>query len=1096
MLPNLQALITMKWIHLPLISLLLCWASILFTERPYSIYTTSSSTHWIVRFNASEFSPSIPWPSEIVQTSIHQPIHAVTISSGLSDEELEKLVLKTKGVIRLEKADFDNQHSIVYPTGMALIEPTSNEAFNFLKTRFNIEPKQTLESLGWLVVEIPIESSFEEFRSECIQSGTIKEIHRDEVVTCLQHQTNDPMYASSWHIQQNSDADIDAPQAWALLPASAPVRSIAIIEGVGFDTLNADLSGRFIDRFNAVDNTTNVYSNTTNERHGTATCGIPCAIANNALSAAGLGYNKLRIQAIRLGYNVTTSGNFTTTSVMQAAAVNRAIGLSSTVAISMSFGSSSYQTAFYNAITSARLQGRNSKGIPVFASTGNSGLSAWTNYPASYSGVIAVGSTTSSDARSSFSNFGPGITLSAPGSSIATTDITGAEGYNTGDNTYFSGTSASCPVAASVGALMIVANDQITEAQVKQYMAQSCDKVGGFSYNNNNNYPHSTWCSELGYGRVNMHTAIQLCVAQNTALPDLSTISATVSTTNPGIGQSITINAIQQIAPATGSAVFPVLEYRYSNDAVWSSDDIVIGTDASTLGGGISSESENINYTIPSGTGTKYILIRADAQSAVSESNENNNTVSIALTLPAASNLPDVVITNATASATSVVVGQSITINCTQTITTATSTLYPSVQYRLSSDAIWQTTDTYIGSDVSTLSSAITSEAENISYVIPNSIGTRYILIKADAGSAVSESNENNNVAIIPITIAAAATLPDVQASNITISSSNAIAGQSIVISCRHEITNPGATGYPVQMQFRWSSDAILTSDDLLLGSANATLSPLSLYELETISFAAPNVSPGSYYVLIVADAANTVMESNEANNLASVAFSLANNPALPDVGITNATVSNSTATAGSSITVSCLQYVSLSSIPAADVLLQYRWGTSPTYSSTYQLLGIDYSSLGGSDADDPEDFTFPIPTGAGQRYLFLIADVNNVISESNESNNIVVIPINVVSAFPEESGDTEKLPAQLKSDEIIPTVFPNPAHSFIRIDSQGFDWSQLTIFDVRGSIVEQVTGSEYDSNKELDISRLPAGIYLLRLEDNSSTRSCRLIIE
>lgn len=1086
----------MKWIHLPLISLILCWASTFLTDRPSSVLPSDSSTQWLVRFDSLEFSATTQWPTQIIQTSIHSPIHAVTVSSDLSEEEIRHRLQKMKGVVRIEKAHFDNQHSIVYPTGFALIEPTSSDALNFLKNRFDIEPKQTLESLGWFVVEIPVDLSFDDFHKTCIQSGLIKEVHRDEVVTCLQHQTNDPMYNSSWHIQQNSDADIDAPEAWALLPSTAPVRSIAIIEGVGFDTLNADLSGRFIDRFNAVDNTTNVYSNTTNERHGTATCGIPCAIANNSLSAAGLGYNKLRIQAIRLGYNVTTTGNFTTTSVMQAAAVNRAIGLSSTVAISMSFGSSSYQAAFYNAITSARLQGRNSKGIPVFASTGNSGLSSWTNYPASYAGVIAVGSTTSSDARSSFSNFGPGISLSAPGSSIATTDITGAEGYNTGDNTFFSGTSASCPVAASVGALMIVANDQITEAQVKQYMAQSCEKVGGFSYTTNSNYPHSTWSNELGYGRVNMRDAIQLCIAQNTSIPDITTTSATVSNTTPLVGQVITISAIQQITPANGNVVYPVLEYRYSNDASWSSNDIIIGTDASTLGGNVGTESENITFTIPSGSGTKYILIRADAQSSVNESNENNNTVSIALTLPASPTLPDITLTSATVSAASVVVGQSITINCTQTITNSLTTVYPSVQYRLSTDAIWQSTDTYIGSDVSTLSAAVMSEAENIAYVIPNSIGTRYLLIKADAGGVVSESNENNNVSIIPITIAAAATLPDVFASNITLSNSNAISGQSIVLNCRYEMTNPGATAYPLQIQYRWSTDAVLSSDDVLLGSGSATLSPLNPFELETISFAAPNVPSGSYYVLIHADATNMVNESNEANNIASIAISVSNIQTTPDVGISNVAVSSSSAAAGSIFTVSCLQYVSIASIAATDVLLQYRWGNSPNYSSTFQLLGIDYSSLGGGDADDPEDFTFPIPTGVGQRYLFLIADVNNVISESNENNNIVVIPINVVSAFPEEDSQAEKFAAQIKMDESCPAVFPNPAHTSIRIDSHGFKWNQLSIFDSRGSIVKQMIETPEESFSEIDISELPAGVYLLRFANRESTRICRLIIE
>jgi len=629
----------MKWIQLVLFSMLLAWLQF-FMKLPSECEPSfrKSNGQWLVRFDSENRLANTHWPVNISPVSLHSPLRAVVIQTTLSEAEVIHTLKKIDGIVRIEKARRDECNAPIYPTGLAIIEPTAN-TLTFLQQTFSIQPIQRLDALGWFIAEIPAEYSFEDFKMLCEKSACIKQVHRDEIMSCQSHQTNDPMYSSAWHIQQANDIDIDAPEAWNLIPTSAPMRSIAIIEGVGFDTLNADVAGRFIDRFNAVDNSTNVYSNVTAERHGTATSGIPGAIANNAISAVGLGYNKLKLQAIRIGYNVTSAGNFTTTSVMQAAAINRAIAQTSTVAISMSFGSSSYQSAFYNAITSARIQGRSSKGIPVFASTGNSGINSWTNYPASYSGVIAVGATTSSDARASFSNYGPGITLSAPGSSIATTDITGLAGYSTGDNTFFSGTSAACPVAASVGALMLVANDQLTETQVKQLMAQSCQKVGGFNYTTNTSNPHSTWSNELGYGRVNMRAAIEQSLSQNPVISDITLSATSVSTTSPAVGQTITIFATQQVNPASGSAIFPVLEYRYSNDAVWSSDDIIIGTDASTLGSGVAAENESITFMIPAGNGTKYILLRADAQSAVNETSESNNTTVLTISLPVSSTI-------------------------------------------------------------------------------------------------------------------------------------------------------------------------------------------------------------------------------------------------------------------------------------------------------------------------------------------------------------------------------------------------------------------------------------------------------------------------
>jgi hypothetical protein len=747
----------MKWLQPLLFSMFVTWM-LAITDESIDSFTDQPSvqTEWLVRFDPNKYSSCINWPEGITPLANHSPVHAIAIQTKLQENDLRNILANMDGIVRIEKGWRDTYNSPVYPTGMAILEPTNDAALRFLQETFHIQPIQKFDALSWWVVDIPVQFSFEEFRSLCIASGNFKDAHRDEIVQGMSEQTNDPMFSGSWYIHQASDMDIDATEAWSMLPSNAAQKSIAIIEGVGFDTLNADLSGRFIDRFNTTNNSSNIYSNTTNERHGTATSGIPCAIANNSISAAGLGYNKLKVQAIRIGYNVTSTGNFTSTSAMQAAAINRAMSLSSTVAISMSISFTTFQSTMQNAINNARSQGRSNKGIPVFASSGNSGLSAWTNYPASYSGVIAVGATTSADVRASFSNYGNGVTLTAPGNSIATTDITGAQGYSTGDNTYFSGTSAACPVAATVGALMIVVNDNLTEAQIKQHLAQSCEKVGGYSYTANSTHTLSTWSAELGYGRVNMQAALQLSLPQTSSTPDITLSGVSVSTASPQVGQSITINANQQVTPSNGSSISPVLEYRYSTDNVWSTDDVVIGTDISTLGAGISSESENITYTIPAGSGTRYILMRADAQNTVSELNENNNTTSISITIPAPSTASDVTVINATVSSAAVITGQTITINCTQIISSASTTTYSTLQYRLSTDMTWQSTDTYIGSDVSTFNSTVQSENENINYVIPNTPGTRYLLIKGDAGNAIAESNENNNVTVIPIVIAAA----------------------------------------------------------------------------------------------------------------------------------------------------------------------------------------------------------------------------------------------------------------------------------------------------------------------------------------------------
>jgi subtilisin family serine protease len=82
----------------------------------------------------------------------------------------------------------------------------------------------------------------------------------------------------------------------------------------------------------------------------------------------------------------------------------------------------------------------------VAVAAGNSNANACNYSPASASAVTTVASSTSSDAKSSFSNYGSCVDLYAPGSSITSTWI------NSGTNT-ISGTSMASPHVAGVGAL-------------------------------------------------------------------------------------------------------------------------------------------------------------------------------------------------------------------------------------------------------------------------------------------------------------------------------------------------------------------------------------------------------------------------------------------------------------------------------------------------------------------------------------------------------------------------------------------------------------------------------------------------------------------
>jgi len=91
-------------------------------------------------------------------------------------------------------------------------------------------------------------------------------------------------------------------------------------------------------------------------------------------------------------------------------------------------------------------------GITVVVAAGNENSDACRRSPASASSALTVGSTTSADQRSSFSNFGACLDLFAPGSSITSAWVGGATSTNT-----ISGTSMASPhVAGAVAAYLSV----------------------------------------------------------------------------------------------------------------------------------------------------------------------------------------------------------------------------------------------------------------------------------------------------------------------------------------------------------------------------------------------------------------------------------------------------------------------------------------------------------------------------------------------------------------------------------------------------------------------------------------------------------------
>jgi len=133
--------------------------------------------------------------------------------------------------------------------------------------------------------------------------------------------------------------------------------------------------------------------------------------------------------------------------------------------INMSLGGGGYSQAMYDACQYAV-----NNNVVVVAASGNSGTGT-VSYPARYDNVIAVGSVNSNRARSSFSQYGTGLNIMAPGNQIYSTVPNNKFGYN-------SGTSMATPHVAGVVGLMRSANGTLSVAQIRTIISQTAQYAG------------------------------------------------------------------------------------------------------------------------------------------------------------------------------------------------------------------------------------------------------------------------------------------------------------------------------------------------------------------------------------------------------------------------------------------------------------------------------------------------------------------------------------------------------------------------------------------------------------------------------------------
>ena len=263
--------------------------------------------------------------------------------------------------------------------------------------------------------------------------------------------------------EQYGPPQMGAPAAWDRGYGSSAVKVAVIDSGIRRTHEDFTPSSRFLQGHDYISGDSDPADDC---GHGTHVIGTVAATTNNAKGVAGMSQATIiplrALQAVGGLLNVTCTGS--TSGIAQAIidAADQGADI-----ISMSIGGGGTST-LENAVNYAW-----NKGVVLVAAAGNDGGSNSIDYPAAYPNVMAVAALTSSKTRASYSDGGPQLDISAPGSNVLST-------YNSNNASYssLSGTSMATPHVAGGLALALSCAPNATNVQLRDALYATAEDLG------------------------------------------------------------------------------------------------------------------------------------------------------------------------------------------------------------------------------------------------------------------------------------------------------------------------------------------------------------------------------------------------------------------------------------------------------------------------------------------------------------------------------------------------------------------------------------------------------------------------------------------
>lgn len=327
-------------------------------------------------------------------------------------------------------------------------------------------------------VTVPEGTDIEALRNELARDPRIEFASLDNLLD-LHAVPNDPDYSQLWAMKK-----IEAECAWDITQGDNVI--VAVVD-TGVDYNHPDLAGNMWQDpysgdygydFSDGDNDPMDYHG-----HGTHVAGTIAAVMNNFQDVVGVA-PKAKIMAIKIfpwAYESIIAP------ALMWAVDNGAKVLNNSWGYWGRYPSSPVLEAAIDYVYSMG-------GIAIF-SAGNSGDETQYYSPQNYYRTMAIAATDSSDQVASWSNWGPGTDVAAPGVNILSLSPYGG-------TTMMSGTSMACPHVVGQAALLLSLNPSLTFEQVRDTITQTADPI--------------VTARPIGSGRINLCNGLKIqtnCVA-------------------------------------------------------------------------------------------------------------------------------------------------------------------------------------------------------------------------------------------------------------------------------------------------------------------------------------------------------------------------------------------------------------------------------------------------------------------------------------------------------------------------------------------------------------------------------------------------------